>query len=64
MEFALILNRPKKANALISLIGLVATLSGLYGIVFIIEYKIFSDIIFLAGLYLLWFGGYLRRLRQ
>ena len=48
----------KEAHLLVTLVGIVAVIAGLYGIVFIIEFKILSDVIFLAGLFLLWLGGY------
>ena len=59
-----IVKRLKKANAPITLIGIVAIISGLYGIVCIIEFKILSDVIFLIGLLLVWLGDYWRRLRS
>ena len=48
----------KEAHLLVTLIGIVAIISGLYGIVCIIEFKILSDVIFLIGLFLLWLGDY------
>ena len=64
MAFEEIAKRLKEANALITLIGIVAIISGLYGIIFIIEFKILSDVIFLIGLLLVWLGDYLGKPKQ
>ena len=54
----------KEAHLLVTLIGIVAVIAGLYGIVFIIEFKILSDVIFLIGLFLVWLGDYLGKPKQ
>ena len=58
MAFKEIVKWLKEAHLLVTLIGIVAIIAGLYGIVFIIEFKILSDVILLIGLFLLWLGDY------